>query len=88
MNRRDFIKLTGVLVAAPTLLVLNKTASAAKNITSKLFGKDIIDYNRRWWCVMGKQRFTPITIEGKEYYIILLHPRQSYLLKVSVARDK
>ena len=74
----------GVLVAAPTLL-LNKTTSVTKTVTNQLFGKAII---RRCLCAAGKQRIKPVTIDGKDYYIMMLHPRQKYLLEVSVARDK
>ena len=35
-----------------------------------------------------KRAYTPITMDDKEYLVMIMHPRSSYLLKVLCARVK
>lgn len=84
MNRRTFLKAIGLAIAAPGAVL--GAVKAAPLATSTLFGKKILEANERFW--QREKGFKTITIDGKDYYIMMLHPQQFYALKVATARNE
>jgi hypothetical protein len=37
---------------------------------------------------LKSQAIKPVTIDGKEMYVVLMHPNQNYALKTILARDR
>lgn len=82
MNRRTFLKLLGVALVAPAVAI-----KAVSSYTTKL--PATLLSRIKWHLAAAKKRgFRPITIDGKEYYVVMMHPYQAYQLKVISARDK
>lgn len=88
MNRRDFLKKSGLVVCGLSSLGAVGQTIARKNSvgTNTLFGKDVIDGCEKW--LRQQQQVEPVIIDGKKYYVMLLHPQQEYTLRVVAARDK
>lgn len=76
MKRRDFLKALGFLVVAPGAAL--KVVKAASSKRYSLFAK----------LAKASQGIVPIIVDGKEYYVVLMHPRQEYSLRVAHAKDK
>ena len=80
MNRRTFLKSVGL--AACGLGSLGSLSSS-----SGLFGKLVVESTRDYFRNQAT-RLKTVTIDGKEHYLMFMHPRQKYALDVIVARDK
>lgn len=78
MNRRDFLKKAGLVVAGSLGLPLAADSNAA--VYKKVKKLDLT--------FRGYPSIRPVTIDGEMFYIFMMHPRQKYNLDVMIAREK
>lgn len=78
MKRRSFLKFVGLTVVSPCLPLVRAEETA-------LFNKEVCAKVREQ---LTPQPIKPVLIDGKNYYICVMNPKQEYDLRVMCARDK
>ena len=77
MNRRTLLK---IIISAPLACLLKPLAAKAEQVWVKM----ILDRALKNMAPV----IPPVEIDGKEYFIAMMHPQQEYDLRVINARDK